>query len=351
MKFNAKDFFLHANASGPPLQEALAGDGTALSAIPEDYSIVRTRMTTLNGRQLDLWTVNVRRRGRLVSRHFFDNAYGGRESANRMAQAYRDAVMRLFPPHTLLTLNTKPRTTNTSGVPGVRGICRNGKLVAWLAAIESGGQKYFKRFPIRQYGDERAKALAIAARQEFLASYSDRFTTVSPEATADAMRRFRPLLGRQIHGVDTPVTLSDAQLDRRKKLLNAWFDALQPSVVHVRLCVYHIKKRNHDALFIVVGHGKRLQRRNLSMKYRSYAECLPLAWSQVEVVLTQQLGMACWQDFQQRHRSAFFESAQARHLFIQYLYEPPGGNPLRNTPPAELLPMLQGLHIPLLSPA
>lgn len=335
----------HGGGTHVPKDQATDGD-QALS-IPAQYSITRTKMFSQNNAQGPLWAVNFTRRKRAIKRYFFDSTYGGKAQALLMAQAYRDAAMRLFPPSTRMALNTQLRKTNTSGVTGVYGIRKNGKLTAWSAILISHGKRFSRTFSIQVHGIEGAWQQAIAARQEFQVHCQDRFVIQCPEATADAMRRFPELLE---HAGRLPET--DAARDAMyRQLLDAWFDAMRPPLVHVRLSIHPIPCLGSDGLFLVAGQPGQLQHKKWSLRRRSYADCLEPAWAHVEQVLTRQMGIACWQEFQSRYRHAFFASAQTSHLLIRMRHNPPDGHCLRHTPPAPLQPLLQGFAIPVLPPA
>ncbi len=321
------------------------------------YSIARVDDTNANGSPVRLWLVNVKRHGRLFHRNFYDAVYGDRESALRMAIAYRDALQRLFPPLTQLEQRTKKRVNNKSGVPGVMAKVDNGRLKAWIATLEVDGVIHHKYFSVKVHGDEKAKELAIAARLELLAQqHPNRFVTVNAKATQEAEANFPQLLepGNAAEGMPTPLVSAPdpATIDRQLELLNAWFDALRPQFVHLRLSVYPITSRGHDSLFVVVGNGGapgQLRRKSWTIQRRSYQEVLRLAWIYIQAILTEQMGADCWSQFQTLYEKTVFENTAEQDLFIRYRFDPPQESPLRTTPPAALMPMLEGISIPTLS--
>ncbi|WP_226858549.1 AP2/ERF family transcription factor [Diaphorobacter aerolatus] len=145
----------------------------------------------------NLWLVNVKRQGRLFHRSFFDNAYGGRDSAFTMAVAYRDALLRIFPPLTQLQQRVKIRSNNKSGMAGVsaRYDDNRRRLKAWVATMDASGVTHQKYFSVKEHGEEKAKELAIAARKELLTLYRDnKFVTVNANATQAAESAFPALL-------------------------------------------------------------------------------------------------------------------------------------------------------------
>ncbi|QNP49483.1 hypothetical protein [Diaphorobacter aerolatus] len=143
-------------------------------------------------------------------------------------------------------------------------------------------------------------------------------------------------------------------MTRQLELLNAWFDALRPQFAHLRLSVYPIAARGHDGLFIVVGNAElpgQLRRRSWHIQTRTYAEILPLAWEYARKIITEQMGIACWEGFKERHEQTVFESTAEQAVFIRYRYDAITESSLRATPPSELMPMLQDFSVPPLPPA
>lgn len=313
-----------------------------------EYGIYRIEKIDADGYPNRLWLFAVTRQGRGIKRNFHDGIYGGEASALLMAQSYRDAVLRLFPPLTQFQLSSKPRSTNTSGTPGVHAIRRGGRLVRWRAMLEVQGRIWRKSFSIRDYGEEQAKALAIAERMRMLENEANGFATVHPHATGQANEQFADLLnGAPEH---TAALFDPAYMQKHLQALDAWFDALKPLHVHVRVNTY---VNNKQQLMLAVttsdgwGPGK-LKIRAWSLVNVSYGECLPQVWSHIEERLTELLGEACWRNFKRRHRSTFFASNPAEGFYTRYRYDSPDRHSLRSRPPPELLPMLQGFVVPKL---
>lgn len=331
---------------------------SSLSGQPQNtYSIARIDTVGANGASVKLWLVNVKRQGRLFARNFPDSVYGGTDSAWQMAVAYRDALLHLFPPLTQMEQRTKIRVNNKSGIPGVMAKYRDGKLTAWLATLEVSGVIHRGYFAVKEHGDAKAKELAIAARQEMLAQHPNRFVTVNAQATQGAEADFPQLLDVKRNGDEAlPIDshISEAAISRQLEALDAWFDALRPQFVHLRLSVYPVKATGCDSLFIAVGGGSvagTLQRKSWMMGRRSYQEVLLLAWEYAQAVLISQMGTACWEEFQKRFKGAILANRPGQGVFIRYRYDPPGGVRLRNVPPAELMPMLKSFSAPVLAPS
>ena len=233
------------------------------------------------------WSASIKRHRRTYARHFADSLYGGQESAWLRAVAYRDAVMRLFPPHTQLTQRTMLRSNNTSGIAGVSAKRINGRLIAWTATL----------------------------------------STASLSGMPDEHARLR--------------------------LLNAWFDAVRPQFMRLRLKVVFQGSKGCDCLYLVAGNESRpgqLRRKAWTIKRRTHQQVLRIAWDYARSTLTEQFGEEGWQEFSRLHQAAVLSSDPQQLLLIRHRHEPPGHTVLRHTPPAELKPMLREWHIPPLAP-
>lgn len=319
------------------------------------YNIIRVESFTPRGAPANLWLASVKRQGKLFSRNFHDGMYGGTESARAMAVAYRDALLRLFPPCTQLDLRVRTRANNKSGVAGVMAKREKGRLKGWLATLEVSGVIHRRYFSVKEFGDEEAKALAISARQElltFVAPQGNSFALVSADATQYAQATFPELLQSGQQGIDS-ARLDEVTMARRHSLLNDWFDAMEPQFIHLRLSVYPIAKQSYSSLFVVVGSGKaprQLQRKSWTMQLRTYQDVLLLAWDYVQEVLTERFGAARWQEFERLYAATVFASTPDAPMFIRHRLDPPEGTPLCNSPPHELANLLAGLSIPRLPP-
>lgn len=143
-----------------------------------------TRVLTRRG-NYDL-NVKVGRQGFRVNKYFTILHYASEEQAFEAARAWRDAVLALLPPMTRVQLRAQPRKNNLSGTPGVHCIIRNKSIMYWVA---SGGVSKLS-FSVKRYGDEQAKTLAIAAREQFLKEMSDSFFVGTQSADAIARRDY-----------------------------------------------------------------------------------------------------------------------------------------------------------------
>jgi hypothetical protein len=117
------------------------------------------------------WAVKMKRAKRMHVRYFKDGAEGPIESLRR-AIAYRDALFKRLPaPMRIFSSHVR----NTTGIIGVnREVSRtsSGNLAEnWVGKwVEADGWTIRRRaFSVNKYGEEAAKAMAIAAREENVA--------------------------------------------------------------------------------------------------------------------------------------------------------------------------------------
>lgn len=128
------------------------------------------------------WRVTLYRdRRKQTEREFPFLKCGGEGAALSMAKAFRDEQLLLSPPRMSREIRGKMRSTNTSGHPGVTRY-RMGKYWYWVAQTKlRDGKPIKKSFRVDRYGDQEAKALAIAERERQLAQITHRAFR-SPEA-------------------------------------------------------------------------------------------------------------------------------------------------------------------------
>jgi len=124
------------------------------------------------------WRVKLVRRGVVYVKNFPDKRWGGKRKALVQAKAYRDALLSELPePLTRREFCTALRSNNRSGISGVYRYAKkytltNGKVIAswyWEATWPIGrSQQGHQAFSVNEFGERKAKALAIAAREEAL---------------------------------------------------------------------------------------------------------------------------------------------------------------------------------------
>ncbi|MCF1468981.1 AP2 domain-containing protein [Agrobacterium vitis] len=138
------------------------------------------RVDTDRHRQ-NAWLVHLTRGGKTIQMTFSDGTYGGKEQALEVAQAYRDAVLRVVPPLTNKDMRMLVRKNRSEGssVPGVYYIERAGahRSDIWMARIEIAvddntpvpagkrrRRQFTRSFNVAKYGYEEARRMAEEER-------------------------------------------------------------------------------------------------------------------------------------------------------------------------------------------
>tara|TARA_R110001583_G_scaffold45415_6_gene143052 strand:+ start:1372 stop:1866 length:495 start_codon:yes stop_codon:yes gene_type:complete len=121
------------------------------------------------------WRVSLRRQNSLIVKNFPDKSYGGKGKALIASKAYRDEMIDQYPPTTRQQFCSTPRRHNTSGIPGVYRYAKRYKLKDgcvkelwyWEAhwPDKKPGEFGKATFSIQRFGEQRAKQMAIAARE------------------------------------------------------------------------------------------------------------------------------------------------------------------------------------------
>lgn len=258
------------------------------------------------------WAVNLTRRLRNIRRVFYDTAYGGEDEALAEAKAYRDAVMNLFPATTNHEKARRLQERNTSGVPGVlRVIVRN--QAYWKACLTRPDGIKRASFSIKKYGERRAKAMAIAARQEMLAEMEVAFLISSDEGRKGNDATYPEILDDSELAVDKDnlarlMAEGEAQLVK----INAEFDARRPIYINLRLAVHPMTRSTQ--LRLRIGDGKDtlpLSERCAFIPFgprrRSLKQALALTLDRTREIIERLHGRDILDDFLRRHGKAFEE--------------------------------------------
>lgn len=134
-------------------------------------NITRIQRKTTGG-----YLVRVTRKGKLHSAFFSDDDYGKRGSL-LAAREHRDELEGKLKGYSPKQLAKRERSNNTSGVPGVRLVEETDHrweskptYQYWVAQWSpKKGVRRTRRFSVQKYGYEKAKKLAIKARNKGVA--------------------------------------------------------------------------------------------------------------------------------------------------------------------------------------
>lgn len=148
------------------------------------------------------WRVSIVRDRHKHRKTFSDRKHGGEAPALAAAKIWRDQVFLAHPLAAVAVVSARINTTNTSGVSGVF-IARHsasGLPESWVARspARKGQATRSKRFSIAKYGNEGAYALAVQAREAFLAA-----TAKEPSLHHRAAKKIQRDLAVQVQFVVT----------------------------------------------------------------------------------------------------------------------------------------------------
>ena len=295
------------------------------------YGITRRTRLSRNGDEQVLWSIAMSRQGQKIARQFFANTYGSERRALDMALLFRDAVLRLLPPLTTHQRIRRPRTT-TTGIPGVRLVYyQNSKPKAWIAHLLTPTKAHMRSFSVKIHGDEKAHALAVDARKALLREHPNNFSVRSGQASEHANAHFSSLLEDAQDDLELPQAqgLPIEAVTSRIEALQALFDQLKPSLVHVRLAVYptvqmdpsytwsglddplltaQLASRRINLMVADGGTPGQHEARILRLRKHSFRTQLTSAWKHVEQAIQEQHDDQCWKTFARKYRRTFFAS-------------------------------------------
>jgi hypothetical protein len=111
------------------------------------------------------WRAQFRRSGRVYTKDFTDAAHGGKTAAMRKAMALREQLLGRLPVRSAIKSYDSRNKTGVVGVQ-VREDRRAGARGRYYCATWSKAGRRFKRmFSVAQYGEAKARALAIDTRR------------------------------------------------------------------------------------------------------------------------------------------------------------------------------------------
>jgi hypothetical protein len=177
-------------AQAQAAEEAALGRPTNRTGEPYIGRYATAKGTSFN------WRVSIFRQGARHSKIFSDSTYGGAEGALLAAKAWRDELFCALPVDSRAQVAVRVNSTNTSGVAGVTRTqeMQKGKLLqCWVgySPVIKGQSRRSKKFSIAKYGEEQAFALAVKAREAFVAAVGD-VEAPHHRAARQMMRALRP---------------------------------------------------------------------------------------------------------------------------------------------------------------
>ena len=253
------------------------------------------------------YRVMLQRRGRRIERSFSDILHGGEEEALAAARAYRDAMLRAFPPYTNRELARKRHVNNISGAPGVRGIfSKRGVQTSWRAYLTLNGKRYGRTFSFRDYATvEDAFAAAVAERERWITEAEGRFRTHDSRSYELAERSFNDLLDA--------IAIDDSTLEGfREKLarVEQLFDEHHPRHLFVTLSLWSPQEKIRTpclAMTVSPVSGKRRDLVKASIVRYSFGEALERLRGRLETILIKDHGPEICSAFMAEHGSMFTE--------------------------------------------
>lgn len=294
------------------------------------------------------WNVTIQRNKKRHIRTFAFDIYGGRKEALQLARAWRDEVVRTHLPEPQAQRIRRLRKDNTSGVAGVRKTFKpDGQPWNWMAvtnASEGGLQQQF--FSIRRYGDELARAMAIAAREQQLAKIKGYALPHAGAKVGPQPRKKAPL---DLPGAATRALLRAQNVNRSNRTgvsgVQLRFNARKEPIAWIAMTRFREGGRTLSRRFSISRHGMEyaellaVQERHVQLElirvYRTQpmGERKPLIYEERAKPVSGVTGVFCvndkgrqtwvatsWQDGKRvsRHFSVQkYGDAQAKRLAIQ----------------------------------
>ncbi|WP_337270886.1 hypothetical protein [Oryzifoliimicrobium ureilyticus] len=210
------------------------------------YAIIRELAQANRG---DGWCVNLRRRGRLIRRTFKDSIYGSEQASLAEAVAFRDAIISALPPRTNHEQAVLLKSTNNSGISGVRKTEFRGQEVWQVTLLTNDGQNK-AQFSIRKYGDARAREMAIRTRRAWLEKLPVKHLTYAEYSSEVTQSVFGDQL-QPVEDVLPEVNISEEEVTAILKAIETDFDARKPRRLKIRVSQY-----DQPRITLYVSDGK-----------------------------------------------------------------------------------------------
>lgn|GEM_PF-607161 len=275
--------------------------GHALPETAEYYGIFREKpKKATHGTG---WRTCIQRRGIVVWRNFKDDAYGSSTAALFEARAYRDAIIDVLPPMTNKEHAVQLRKNNRTGVAGVfRGKRPSGPY--WEAHIHTAEFTKKKKFPVSQYGEERARELAIEQRREWLADWDiELFATVGTYTKAKS----QPQITRQscVDQAVLPEIVSEQEIRGRIAEIDAYFDTRRPSRIRVSVTCTQSDRRRMSIRVSDAGKPATSVQKEVGIRQQTLEEALQKAAERIQQAVTEIYNNDVAQWFMQKYARHF----------------------------------------------
>jgi hypothetical protein len=118
------------------------------------------------------WFARYTREAVTFSKHFADKDFGSPEASLQAAKEWHKRARELFPPMNRREYASLRKGNNKSGIVGVyrtTSVVKGHRYAFWVGSWTPWkGKKGMKSFAVGKYGEDGAKQLAIAARDEAL---------------------------------------------------------------------------------------------------------------------------------------------------------------------------------------
>lgn len=224
------------------------GDCVEDNRLDNNYGISKPAVA---GKQ-HTWLVEIRLHTRWIRRLFPFRDYGSEEAACAQACAYRDEVLAVLPPVTNYERHTRLHPAHSADhVPGVGRFIKGLKGPYWGASICVNGKRRRKDFSVRKHGEETARALAVAQRQEWLGLLEVSFLTQNSYADTLARRNFPERLTPPFDAVISE-KLADPAIDARLAAIDKHYDSSLPARLGIAI---HRYPANKELTIRVSGSG------------------------------------------------------------------------------------------------
>lgn len=209
---------------------------------------------------------------------------------------------------------------------GVSGVCRVNEKSgpAWVATLITLQGRKVKRFWIDEYGDDRAKALAIAQRRKWLKESPVNYMTLTQPAEAAALKHFAEQLD-PAPDVYPYESLSKAEVEARLAVIHAQFNAQRPPRLIVRGRCY----RTGILTVYISDVGRPVRRAQIDIGTRRSTEmALTKAHQKIVATITEFYNSAAARWFMEEH---------GQHLLAPASFDPEEGFSVLVFVPVDLL--------------